>query len=187
VDEKARNTMTVLLRQVGDGDEGAAEQLFELLYADLHREATRCLAGKPPAHTLRSTELVHEVYIKLFEGESGPWESRRHFLTVAAKAMRAILVDHARARLRAKRNRDGERVALDGLVTRFQDQTLDVLDLESALANLASEDPRAAQVVELRLFAGLEINDIAGVLRVPKRTVERDWRFARIRLRRLIG
>ncbi|MDH3591454.1 MAG: ECF-type sigma factor [Planctomycetota bacterium] len=187
MDERTRSTATLLLRQLEDGDDGAEEQLFELVYADLHRQAERCLVGQPASQTLQSTDLVHEVYAKLFVGEVGKWENRRHFLGVAAKAMRSILVDHARARHRAKRSPPGERVALDSLVARFEERTLDVLALEAALCQLAEEDTRAARVVELRLFAGLSVSEVAGVLQLPKRTIERDWTFARIRLRRLIG
>jgi len=186
VDEKTKNTVTLLLRQIEDGDAGAEDQLFELVYADLHREAGRCIARQPISETLQSTDLVHEVYAKLFVGEGGKWENRRHFLGVAAKAMRSILVDHARAKRRAKRTPPGKRAALDSLVTKFEDRAIDVLDLDAALCELAKEDSRAARVVELRLFAGLTVSEVAGVLQLAKRTVERDWTFARIRLRRLI-
>ena len=186
MDEKTKNTVTLLLRQIGEGEAGAEDQLFELVYADLHREADRCIARQLVTESLQSTDLVHEVYAKLFVGEAGKWENRRHFLGVAAKAMRSILVDHARAKQRVKRRPPGERTALDSLVTKFEDRAIDVLDLDSALCTLAKEDSRAARVVELRLFAGLTVSEVAGVLQLPKRTIERDWTFARIRLRRLI-
>jgi len=185
VDEKTKHTVTLLLRQIEDGDNGAEDQLFELVYADLHREAGHCIARLPIAETLQSTDLVHEVYAKLFVGDAGKWENRRHFLGVAAKAMRSILVDHARAKQRAKRTPPGERDALDSLVTKFEDRAINVLELDDALCKLADEDSRAARVVELRIFAGLTVSEVAGVLQVPKRTIERDWTFARIRLRRL--
>jgi RNA polymerase sigma factor (TIGR02999 family) len=186
VDEKTRNTVTVLLRQIEAGDRRAEDQLFELVYADLHRQAERFLARLPASATLGSTDLVHEAYAKLFVGDAGKWENRRHFLGVAAKAMRSILVDHARSRGRAKRSPAGDRVALDSVVAKFEEKMIDILDLDETLTALAKEDARAAQVVELRLFAGLSVAEVAGVLQVPKRTVERDWTFARIRLRRLI-
>jgi RNA polymerase sigma-70 factor (ECF subfamily) len=186
VDERTRNTVTVLLRQIEAGDRQAEEQLFELVYADLHRQAERCLSARSASDTLGSTDLVHEAYAKLFVGDAGKWENRRHFLGVAAKAMRSILVDHARSRSRAKRAPAGERVALDNVVAKFEKKVIDILDLDEALSALAKEDPRAAQVVELRLFAGLSVGDVAKVLQVPKRTVERDWTFARVRLRRLL-
>jgi len=185
VDEKTKHTVTLLLRQIEDGDDGAEDQLFELVYADLHREAGRTIARLPLTDSLQSTDLVHEVYGKLFVGDAGKWENRRHFLGVAAKAMRSILVDHARAKRRAKRTPPGERAALDSLVTKFEDRALDVLELDDALCTLANEDARAARVVELRMFAGLTVSEVAGVLQLPKRTIERDWTFARIRLRRL--
>ena len=186
LDEKTKHTVTLLLRQISDGDDEAEDQLFELVYADLHREAGRVNAGRPLSDTLQNTDLVHEVYAKLFVGDGGKWENRRHFLGVAAKAMRSILVDHARAKRRAKRTPPGERAALDSVVTKFEDRAIDVLDLDAALVSLAEEDARAARVVELRLFAGLTMSEVAGVLQLPKRTIERDWTFARIRLRRLI-
>lgn len=186
VDENTRNTVTLLLRQIESGDRGAEDQLFELVYADLHRQAERCLRGQPASRTLHSTDLVHEAYAKLFVGDAGKWENRRHFLGVAAKAMRSILVDHARSRHRAKREPPGDRLALDNVVAKFEQRVIDILDLDEALSILASDDPRAAQVVELRLFAGLSVTEIAGVLQVPKRTIERDWTFARLRLRRLL-
>ena len=186
VDDRTKHTVTLLLRQIGDGDDEAEDQLFELVYADLHRQADRAIAGRPLSDSLQSTDLVHEVYAKLFVGEGGKWENRRHFLGVAAKAMRSILVDHARAKRRAKRTPPGERAALDSLVTKFEDRVIDVLDLDAALCELAKEDARAARVVELRLFAGLTMSEVAGVLQLPKRTIERDWTFARIRLKRLI-
>jgi len=181
-----KHTVTLLLRQIEDGDGEAEDQLFELVYADLHREAGHATAGRPLTDSLQKTDLVHEVYAKLFVGEGGKWENRRHFLGVAAKAMRSILVDHARAKLRTKRTPPGERAALDSIVTKFEDRVIDVLDLDQALCTLAEEDARAARVVELRLFAGLSMSDVAGVLQLPKRTIERDWTFARIRLHRLI-
>jgi len=186
LDEQTKNTVSLLLRQIEDGDAGAEDQLFELVYADLHREAGRIIAKQPVRETLQNTDLVHEVYAKLFVGEAGKWENRRHFLGVAAKAMRSILVDHARAKRRAKRTPPGKRAALDSLITKFEDRVINVLELDDALCALAAEDSRASRVVELRLFAGLTVSEVAGVLQVPKRTVERDWTFARIRLKRLI-
>jgi RNA polymerase sigma factor (TIGR02999 family) len=187
LDEKTKQTITVLLRRIEEGDNGAEDQLFDLVYADLHHAAERCLSPQKSSHTLQSTDLVHEAYAKLFAKSAGKWENRRHFLAVAAKAMRSILVDHARAKRRMKRAPAGERVALDSLVAKFEDRTIDVLDLNEALDALAADDARAAQVVELRLFAGLSVDEVAGVLGLPKRAVERDWTYARIQLQRRMG
>ena len=186
VDEKTRNTVALLLRHIEEGDESAEDQLFELVYADLRRKAGRLVSGQPDPRALQGTDLVHDVYAGLFVGDAGKWESRRHFLGVAARAMRCVLVDHARARKRAKRAPAADRAALDLLVASFAERTVDVLDLDLALQELADDDSRAARVVELRMFAGLSMNEMAGVLQLPKRTIERDWTYARIRLRRLL-
>jgi DNA-directed RNA polymerase specialized sigma24 family protein len=157
LDEKTKQTITVLLRRIEEGDNGAEDQLFDLVYADLHHAAERCLSPQKSSHTLQSTDLVHEAYAKLF------------------------------AKRRMKRAPAGERVALDSLVAKFEDRTIDVLDLNEALDALAADDARAAQVVELRLFAGLSVDEVAGVLGLPKRAVERDWTYARIQLQRRMG
>lgn len=176
VDERIRQTATLLLARIDEGDERAEEELFELIHADLHAQAARLPDGSPAP---QATDLVHAAYERLFQDGSGRWENRRHYLRVSAHALRAILVDHARA----GRSSPGREDPIDRLVAEFERRFVGILPLDESLRALEQEDPRAASVVELRLFAGLTLGEVAGVLRYPMRTIERDWTFARIRLR----
>ncbi|MGQ0613725.1 MAG: ECF-type sigma factor [Planctomycetaceae bacterium] len=186
MDERTHETITALLLRVEAGDSDADAKLYRIVYADLHENAVRCMRSQPASHTFHATDLVHEAYLKLFGSTKGRWSNRRHFLAVAAQAMRSILIDHARGRNRAKRRAPGERLALDTLAAGFGEREIDLLALDEALTVLAREDPRAARVVELRLFAGLEVEEVGRVLGIAKRAVERDWTFARLRLQRIL-
>ncbi len=166
---------------VGPGEERPAAvsgQLFTTLYDTLRAQARAAMRGQPRSHTLQPTALVNEVFIKL-ANQGAEWHSRAHFLSVAARAMRAILVDHARNKTRQKRKAAGRRVELDGLLVAFEERSLRLLELDAALGRLAELDDRAARIVELRFFGGLAGPDIAEVMGVPLRTVERDWMYAR--------
>jgi RNA polymerase sigma factor (TIGR02999 family) len=163
-----------------------ALRLFEELYEELRRLASSYMRGQSRAHTLQTTALVGEAYLKLAKGQKGRWSSRGHFMAMAARAMRSVLVDHARAKRTDKRRPAGTRIRLDGLVTSIEERSASILDLDQALNTLESmgEAPaRAARVVELRFLCGLSMAEIAESLDVPLRTIERDWKFARAWLR----
>ena len=179
--------VTRLLAQVREGQAGAADELFARVHHELRRLAAGHMHHERRAHTLQATALVHEAYLRLVDQREIPADSRAHFFGTAARVMRRILIDHARARRADKRGGDQVRVDLEhaadvavGAVG--DDQSL--LDLDAALARLAEIDPRRARVVELRFFGGLTVEDIAGIMAVGPRTVDRDWRVARAWLRR---
>ena len=175
--------ITLLLNRMSSGDGGASERLFALLYDDLHRRAVACLRDQPVGHTLQATALVNEAYLKLAAAGT-TWENRGHFLCTAARAMRSILVDHARRRGRQKRGAHAGREPLDSVVLAFEARSSDLLDLDDALTELEQRDPRAGEVVTLRFFGGRTTTEIAELLEVSVATVERDWELARAWLRR---
>lgn len=174
--------LTALLRRLESGDRDAQGRLYELVHAELRGRAHRLLLGGPKV-TLQTTALVNEAWVKLLSGEHPSWNDRSHFLRVAARAMRSVLVDHARARRADKRGGDRARVALDDVVAAYEERALDLVSLDSALEKLAKFDAQLAELVELRFFAGLEIEETARVLGVSASTVERGWRTARTWLR----
>lgn len=178
-DEQAlspRPEITRLLAAVGAGDAAARETLYALVYPDLRRIASAHLRGRGSA-TLSTTGMVNEAYLRL--AGAGDWESRVHFLSVASRAMRQILVDHARRRLAAKRGGGQAHLTLDEAQAGATPRALEVLALDQALGRLESLSPRLTQVVELRFFGGLSVEETAGALGVTDRTVKRDWRKAR--------
>lgn len=177
---------TRLLRRMEAGDDTASEELLSLLYTELREQAARCMGGERVGHTLEPTALVHEAWLRLLAEGDEPrrFDDRGHFVRVAARAMRRVLVDHARGRAAEKRGRDWQPVPLDGVLAGFEERHLDLLALDEALERLAAMDPELARLVELRFFAGLTIAQTAGVLGVSTPTVERQWRVARMWLRR---
>jgi len=165
----------------------AAEKLMPLVYDELRRLAHGYLRRERPNHTLESTALVHEAYLRLADQQRVSWRGRTHFLAVGAQMMRRLLVDHARHRGRVKRGRDWQRITLDGAASSLLGRHLghdELLALDQALTKLAELDERQARVVELRFFSGLEVAEVAEVLGVSKRTVEGYWTHARAWLRR---
>jgi RNA polymerase sigma factor (TIGR02999 family) len=172
--------VTELLQAWSDGDRAAGEKLLPLVYQELRRQAARALRGERADHSFRPTDLVHEAYLRLV-GQHGEWRNRRQFFAVAAQMMRRILVDHARARGRAKRAGGWARVPLDeaGELGLYATTDVDLLALEEALGELAEIDPQRCRLVELRFFAGLSVDDTAEVLGVSPSTVDRDWRVAK--------
>jgi RNA polymerase sigma-70 factor (ECF subfamily) len=171
--------VTRLLAAWSQGDPLALEKLTLLVYEELRRLAHRYMAQQRGDHTLQTTALVHEAYLRL-AGQGEPhYQNRSHFLAVAARAMRQILVDHARSALRQKRGAGAERVELDEAVWVSAAPTREILDLNEALEKLATLDARKAQVVELRYFGGLKQEEIAEALNVSEVTVRRDWTFSR--------
>jgi RNA polymerase sigma factor (TIGR02999 family) len=182
--------VTALLQAWGRGEQTALDELLPLVYGELRRQAARHLRNQPVGHTLQATALVHEVYLRLVDRPNADWQSRAHFFGVAARAMRNILVDHARARRTVKRGGEPRQLTLgaaDALGDGAAESEVDVLALDEALARLAELDPRQAQVVELRYFAGSSIEETAHVLGISHATVEREWRTARLWLRRELG
>jgi len=184
----APSDVTALLRAWSEGDRDALDRLLPAVYQELHRQAERYMRAQPPGHTLQTTALVHEAYLRLVSREGAEWNGRAHFFGVAAKAMRSILVDHARARGRAKRGGGAAPVTL----TEIEDsggggRALDVIELDDALARLAELDPRKGSLVELRYFAGLGIEEAAETLGVSPATAKREWRLARAWLQRELG
>jgi RNA polymerase sigma factor (TIGR02999 family) len=181
----AEREITQLLISLKDGDRAsAAEKLMPLVYDEFRALAARHLRHERANHTLQPTALVHEAYLKLIDQTRVDWQGRTHFFAVGAQAIRRILVDHARQHKRLKRGAGAERVALDDAVALAPQRAEEVLALDEALEKLAKLDSRQAQVVEMRFFAGMSVEEVAGVLGVSKRTVEGDWTMARAWLMR---
>ncbi|MEE9253750.1 MAG: sigma-70 family RNA polymerase sigma factor [Pseudomonadales bacterium] len=177
---------TQLLARVTDGDRAAVDHLLPAVYDELRARAGALMASERPDHTLSATALVHEAYLKLIDQRAARWQDRAHFCAVAAQAMRRILVDHARTRKRVKRGA-GRRVSLDTELFIAFEQTTDLLALDDAMNTLAAVNEQASRVVELRYFGGLTIEQTAIVLGVSDSTVEREWRYARAWLYRVLG
>ena len=171
--------VTELLLAWGDGDQTALEQLIPLVHAELRRIAARYMARERAGHTLQPTALVNEVYLKLVDVERVRWQNRAHFLAVAARLMRRILVDFARSRRYRKRGGDVEHVAFDESVVIAIGRGHDMLALDDALDELARVDARQCQIVVMRFFAGLTVEEIATVIDVSPATVMRDWKLAK--------
>ncbi len=165
------------------GDARASARLYDTLYGALHERAKRLMRSQGPAATLQATALVHEAWLKLANSGGACWNDRRHFLKVAARAMRQVLVDHARAKKTEKRGGGRTRVEFDALFELFEERASDLVGLDEALERLADFDPELARVVDLRFFAGLSIEECAEVMRCSHATVERSWRTARTWLR----
>jgi len=176
--------LTLLLAEWRQGDAGALNEVMEYVYNDLHRRASVYLRHERPDHTLGATGLVHEAFIKLVEKKNIEFNDRDHFFAVAAQAMRRILVDHARGKDRKKRGDGNETLLLDDtrLIAPVK-PSVDLVALDEALARLAEFDPRQAQVVELKYFGGMTLEETADVLGVSAVTVKRDWQIARAWLR----
>lgn len=176
--------VTRLLRDLGD-EPGAAERLLTLVYDELRAIAARRMAGERAGHTLQATVLVHEAWMRLAGSRDLPWPDRRAFFAAAAEAMRRILVDHARRTNAVRRGGGARPLPLDGQDP-GADEEVDVVALGDALDRLEAEDPRAAEVVRLRFFAGLSVEETSAALELSERTVLREWSFARARLHQLL-
>ena len=171
--------MTLLLRQVANGNHDAGAKLIPFVYQELHRLAKHRLRLERPGHTLQPTALVHEAYLKLVAQREVNWESRAQFFAFASHLMRRILVDYARGRLRAKRGGKQARVPLDKAFVVSRGRTDELLALDESLARLEKLDPRQGRVVELRFFGGLSMEETAKVLGVSSKTVKREWSTAK--------
>jgi RNA polymerase sigma factor (TIGR02999 family) len=170
--------VTRLLAAAGGGDRAAFDRFYRAVYSDLHRLALSRMRREGNALTLQPTALINETYLRLLPSDNA-WENRRHFFAAAAEAMRRILVDHARHRQAQKRGGELERVTLTGLDIALPEPEMDVLIVNEAVEELALERPRLAQLVSLRFFAGLGIDDAAAALDISAATAKRDWAFAR--------
>jgi len=175
--------VTELLNRWAAGDRAAGEQVLPLVYGELHRIARRYMSQQGP-HTLQTTALVHEAYLRITGDAERRWQNRAHFFGVAAKAMRHVLVDYARAATAAKRGGAEEPVALEEVFVVSPDRMAEVLTLDQALTALAKLHPRQSQVVEMRFFGGFSVDETAQALRLSDETVMRDWRAAKAWLHR---
>ncbi len=176
--------VTALLNKLTAGDSGAASRVVPLIYEELRRLAAHYMAGERPGHTLQTTALVHEAYLRLVDQRQATWQNRTHFYGAAATVMRRILVDHARARLSEKRGGHAPHLALDEALDFCDDQSEELVRLDEALARLARMAPRQSRVIELRFFAGLNVEETAEVMGLSPKTVKRDWSSARAWLHR---
>jgi RNA polymerase sigma factor (TIGR02999 family) len=179
---RPHDDVTALLIEWRQGDAAALERLVPLVYAELKKVAGAHLRHERAGHSLQATALVHEVYLRLVNVDRLTFESRAHFMAVAARLMRQILVDHARRRLRGKRGGGATMVSLDGMspaVNTVGPTNIDVLALDQALAELASFDAQQCRIVEMRFFAGLTIDEVAHALGISTATVEREWAVAK--------
>jgi RNA polymerase sigma-70 factor (ECF subfamily) len=175
--------ITQLLRAWGLGDEDALERLTPLVYDELRRAAKRHMARERESHTLQTTALINEVYLRLVNLDAVSWQDRAHFFAICARLMRRILTDYARSRSYLKRGGDARRVTLDEALM-VSDPSLDLVTLERALSKLAEVDSRKSSVVELRFFGGLSLKETAAVLKISTDTVTRDWNLAKAWLMR---
>lgn len=179
VQEDPPGKITRLLREIREGDSGAFDRLMPLVYDELRQIARRQLRGERSDHTLDTSALTHEVYLKLVGEAEVDWENRAHFFVLAARAMRQILIDHARKRNAQKRGGNWTRTTLSSRNLRVEVQMGELIDLDEGLHRLHEIDERASRVVELRFFGGMTEDEVAEVLDISTRTVQRDWRKAR--------
>ena len=181
------DNITHLLQQWSDGDDRALDRLTPLVYDQLRQQAARYLRREHRVHTLQTTALINEAYLRLIDAKEVRWQGRAHFFAIAANLMRRILVDHARRRDAEKRGGSQIRLTLDQTMLPASQSDVDVLAIDEALTRLAAIDRQQAQIVELRFFSGLSVEETAAALGISPRTVKRDWSVARAWLRREIG
>lgn len=172
--------VTQLLQAWCSGEKNALEELMPLVYGELHRLAHHFMLRERVGHTLQTTALVNEAYLRLVDASKVDWQDRAHFFAISAGLMRRILVDFARTRDSRKRGGDARKVTLNESCVASPEPDADLIALDSALTSLAAMDPRQARVVELRFFAGLSVEETAEVLGISPRTVKREWRVAKL-------
>lgn len=176
--------ITQLLQTWGDGNQESLTKLMPLVYEALHQAAHRCMVRERPGHTLQTTALINEVYLRLVDVKNSSWQSRAQFFALCAQLMRRVLTDFARSRSCAKRGGEAQHVSLDNALILFPEPWSELAEMDEALKSLAAIDSRKAQVVELRFFGGLSVEETAEVLKLSRETVMRDWRLAKVWLLR---
>ena len=174
-----QHQITELLAEWREGNQSALDELYPLVYDELHRLARRYMSREKKRHTLQTTALINEAYVRLVDQKNVRWANRSHFFAISAQIMRRILIDHARRHRYAKRGGGAQQVSLEEVAVITPDASRELLLLDEALKSLAEMDPRRSQVVELRYFGGLNNEEIAGVLNISENTVTRDWNMAR--------
>lgn len=182
-----QRNITQLLTAWGAGDKAALDALIPVVYDELRRQASRYLRRERPGHTLQTTALINEAYLRLVDQKTTRWQNRAQFFGIAAQLMRRILVDHARAKHRAKRGGSDIRVSLTDATAVTSDETLDLVELDEALNRLGEIDPQQSKIVELRFFSGLNVEETAAALSISPATVKRDWSMAKAWLHREIN
>lgn len=175
-----------LLIAWGNGDQEALDKLIPLVYQELHHLAAQHMRQEDPGHTLQTSALVNEAYIRIVDQKRVKWHNRAHFFAVAAQLMRRILVDHARGRARAKRGGNLKKISLDSNVIVSTEKAAEFVALDNALSDLAKVDPQKTRIVEMKIFCGLNTEEIAEVEKVSPSTIEREWRKAKAWLHREI-
>ena len=176
--------VTNLLVKWSDGDKSALDQLIPVVHTELRRIARRYMRRQSPDHTLETSALINEAYLRLVDQQNVEWKDRAHFFAVSSQIMRNILIDHARKYSYAKRGAGARKVPLDEAATMAEQRAAEFVALDEALSELAKVDARKSQIVELRFFGGLNIEEVAEVMRISPATVQREWRAARAWLQR---
>lgn len=176
---RQEHQITELLAEWSGGNQAALDELYPLVYDELHKLARRYMSRERKGHTLQTTALINEAYVRLVDQRNVQWANRSHFFAISAQIMRRILIDHARRHQYAKRGGGAQQVSLDESAIIALDDLSEILRLDEALKSLAELDPRRSRVVELRYFGGLNNEEIAGVLNISENTVIRDWNMAR--------
>ena len=179
--------VTEMLRDWRNGDQEALEKLIPVVYDELRRQAANYLRRERPGHTLQTTALIHEAYLRLINQQNIEWQNRAHFYAIAARLMREILVDHARKRQASKRGGSDIKVPLEEAMVVSPERSVDLVALDEALTRLAAIDAQQSRIVELRYFSGLSVEETAEVMAVSSRTVKRDWNVAKAWLRHQLG
>jgi RNA polymerase sigma factor (TIGR02999 family) len=181
--DPAQSETTQLLIKLRCGEIEKAEatnRLFDLVYDHLHRLASRFMRGERPGHTLQTTALINEAYLHMVDGSCIDWKDRAHFIGIAARVMRRVLVAHARRRMAEKRGGGWRKITLGSDLGFDLESHTELLDLDRVMTKLSEEDPRAADVVDMRVFGGMEVTEVGHILGVSERTIYKDWHFAKL-------
>lgn len=177
--KRSSDEVSELLIAWSNGDQAALDKLIPLVYQELHQLASRYMRQEDPGHTLQTSALVNEAYLKLVDQRNVKWQNRAHFFAIAAQLMRRILVDHARTRTRVKRGGDQKKISFDETAIASNEKAAEFIALDDALTALAKLDAQKSRIVEMKIFCGLNIEEIAEVEKVSPSTIEREWRKAK--------